>query len=283
MRAVLWGTRGSLSAAGPETANYGGETSCVEVRGDAGALLVLDAGSGARRLGARLAATRPRVDVILTHLHLDHVQGLGFFQPLFEPDVEVHLWGPGSTTQSLRDRLNRYLSPPLFPVHLRDLPAVELHELHPGRAHIAGFTVTADHVCHPGPTLGLRVEQQGRSLVYIPDHEPALGAATIPANPVWTSGSALAHHADVLIHDAQYTAAEYAERIGWGHSTVDQATQFAAQAGARTLVTFHHDPGHSDDFLDREAARTDEIAPPGLHVHYGREGDSITVEPPPSA
>src|SRR5205085_8753800 len=115
MKVTLWGTRGSLASPGPETARYGGNTSCVEVRGGDGSVLVLDAGTGIRRLGEALAANRSRrVDILLTHLHMDHIQGLGFFAPLRDPRVEAHIWGPASTTQSLWTRLTRYLSPPLF-------------------------------------------------------------------------------------------------------------------------------------------------------------------------
>src|SRR6185503_14882013 len=110
VKLTLWGTRGSVASAGPETVRYGGNTSCVEVRAADGSVLVLDAGTGIRRLGAALRGETGRVDVVLTHLHMDHIQGLGFFAPFFEQDREVHVWGPPSTTQALRERLTRYLS-----------------------------------------------------------------------------------------------------------------------------------------------------------------------------
>ena len=116
----LWGTRGSLAAPGVETARYGGNTSCVEVRGNDGGVIVLDAGTGVRRLGAKLPTDLQRIDVLLTHLHMDHVQGLGFFEPLYRPGLEIHMWGPASPMAGLRARLMRYLSPPLF----RDCGAV---------------------------------------------------------------------------------------------------------------------------------------------------------------
>ena len=122
MRVTLWGTRGSLAAPGPETVRYGGNTSCVEVRCADGTRLILDAGTGIRRLGGRIGPEAGRVDLLLTHLHMDHLQGLGFFRPLDEPGQEVHIWGPPSTTLDLRARLSRYLSPPLFPIRLRELP-----------------------------------------------------------------------------------------------------------------------------------------------------------------
>ena len=121
MRVRFWGTRGSIPTPGPTTVRYGGNTSCVEVH-EGDAVIVLDAGTGIRRLGAALGRTHRRIDLLLTHLHMDHLQGLGFFDPLFDPDIEVHVWGPATPTAPLRRRLMRYLSPPLFPVHLRDLP-----------------------------------------------------------------------------------------------------------------------------------------------------------------
>ena len=277
MRVTLWGTRGSIASAGPETVRYGGNTACVEVRGRDGSLLVLDAGTGIRRLGATIGPEHRRIDVLLTHLHMDHIQGLGFFQPLFRPQAEVHIWGPPSTTLDLQRRLTRYLSPPLFPVRLRDLPSrVTLHDAPFDPFEIGEFRVTARSVIHPGPTLGYRIEGGPGLLAYLPDHEPALGAARFPDGREWTSGIALADGVDVLLHDAQYTPDEYEERVGWGHSTVQHAAALASQAGARMLVTFHHDPAHHDVFLDalvEEASRASD----GLPVIGGREGATFDV------
>jgi phosphoribosyl 1,2-cyclic phosphodiesterase len=251
VRVTLWGTRGSLASAGPDTIRYGGNTVCVEVRGSSGACLILDAGTGIRRLGAALEPAIKRVDVLLTHLHMDHIQGLGFFAPLFRTDLDLHLWGPPSTTQDLRGRLSRYLSPPLFPVHLRDLRhGLTIHDVPLGRFEIEGLELRAALVCHPGPTVGYRITDRNKALAYLPDHEPALGARTFPQEPEWTSGFALAAGADLLIHDAQYTEAEYPAHVGWGHSSIQHALAFAAAAGVRRLVPCHHDPSHTDDLLD---------------------------------
>ena len=207
MRLTLWGTRGSLPSAGPENVRYGGNTSCVEVRGADGTLLVLDAGTGIRRLGYAIERAVRRVDVLLTHLHMDHIQGLGFFDPLNQEELEVHIWGPASAKLDLTARLTKYLSPPLFPVPLWDLPCeLTLHDVTPGSFEIGGLTVTADLVCHPGSTLGFRVTENSTSMAYLPDHEPALGSGELPADPEWTSGLSLAKSADLLIHDTQYIA-----------------------------------------------------------------------------
>src|SRR5262249_20890941 len=148
------------------------------------------------------------------------IQGLGFFAPLYNPAVEVHIWGPASPTLCLRDHLSRYLSPPLFPVRLRDLPcSLHLQEVPRGDIDLGEFHVSSALVCHPGPTVGFRIEGPRGVLTYLPDHEPALGACGFPPSPDWTSGYALAAGADILIHDAQYTTEEYEQRIGWGHSS----------------------------------------------------------------
>ena len=255
MKVTLWGTRGSLAAPGPETVGYGGNTACVELRSDDGAIVILDAGTGIRRLGLTLVGDDRRIDILLSHLHVDHIQGLGFFGPLFEPGREIHIWGPPSTTMGLRARLARYLSPPLFPVPLRELPSrLTLHDVPLDPFEVEGLRVDADLVCHPGSCVGYRIAEDGVTLAYIPDHEPALGARTFPGPPDWLSGYEIARGADLLIHDAQYTDEEYADRVGWGHSSITQAIQFAIACDVRRLVAFHHDPDHSDDMLDRLCA-----------------------------
>ncbi len=273
MRVSLWGTRGSLASPGPETIKYGGNTSCVSVEGADGTLLVLDSGTGIRRLSQAVPGDLKRVDILLTHLHMDHIQGLGFFGPLRSPDYEVHIWGPGSANLNLRTRLTRYLSPPLFPVHLRDLPCeLVMHEVVGDRFSIGEFDILADYVCHLDPTLGFRIESVQGSVTYLPDHEPALGVNGFPSDPEWTSGHALADGVDLLIHDAQYTEVEYAQRVGWGHSTVGQAFEFASQAEVRHLVPFHHDPNHNDAMLDRLISREIATHDPPFTVTPGTEG-----------
>ncbi len=275
MRAVLRGTRGSLGRAGDHTVRYGGDTSAIELTGSRGSVLVLDAGSGASRVV--VPPDTVRVDVLLTHLHMDHIQGLGFFGPLFDPDIETHIWGPVSTTMTLHQRLSRYLSPPLFPVRLRDLPTTLVHDVHPGSFEVGEFTIRADLVCHPGPTMGFRLEDGGTSLTYIPDHEPALGNRSFPGDPAWTSGFGLAEAADVLIHDTQYTDDEYGSRIGWGHSTIRHAIDFAEMAGVGRLVTFHHDPNHTDEWLDRRAEKAVAEIRPRVKVIAGLADVEIEV------
>jgi phosphoribosyl 1,2-cyclic phosphodiesterase len=279
VKVTLWGTRGSLPTPGPETTRYGGNTSCVTAQGDDGTIVILDAGTGIRRLGRDWPAEIRRADILLSHLHMDHIQGLGFFAPLLDPDMEVHIWGPQCATDSLTNRLGRYLSPPLFPVLLRKLPCqLTLHEISDTEFEIGPFRITSDKVIHPGPTLGYRVENGRGSMAYMPDHEPALGVLDFPQSADWTSGHRLASGVDLLIHDAQYSAADYLEHVGWGHSTIPQAMALAHQAGAGHLVLFHHDPMHTDVDIDRLAAEAARTAPDGLVVTAAREGEVFDLD-----
>jgi phosphoribosyl 1,2-cyclic phosphodiesterase len=274
----LWGTRGSLPTPGPETAGFGGNTVAVEVRADDESVLVLDAGTGIRKLGRAIVGTTKRVDVLLSHLHMDHIQGLGFFAPLYVPDLEVHIWGPPSPSESLRSRLGRYMSPPLFPVRLRDLPCrLTVHEVPDGHVQLGAFAFDASLVCHPGPTVGYRITADGRSLTYLPDHEPALGVRGPLLAHGWTSGCALAEDSDLLIHDGQYTDAQYDERVGWGHSTFDRAVEFANLTRSRKLVIFHHDPDHDDVTLARLMNELLARTQPTMPVSAGYEGELFTL------
>jgi phosphoribosyl 1,2-cyclic phosphodiesterase len=267
----IWGCRGSLATPGRDTLRYGGNTTCVEVECDDGTRVVLDAGTGIRALGRKLASNGSgEIHVCLTHLHLDHIEGIGFFPPIFDPATIVHLWGPRSSVRSLDERLARYLSAPLFPVELGDLPATFVfHDVPDDEWVIGGVRIQAAPVSHPGPTVGYRVEADGVSLAFLPDHEPAVGVELDQLTSDWISGFTLADDVDLLIHDAQYTDDEYLDHVGWGHSSVSQAVSFGAVTGARRLVLFHHDPQHTDDDLDVHQARARELwqggdAPPEL-------------------
>jgi ribonuclease BN (tRNA processing enzyme) len=208
---------------------------------------------------------------------MDHIQGLGFFGALRNPEIEVHIWGPASTTLDLRSRLTRYLSPPLFPVHLRDLPNTILHEVPCEDFEIGEFHISTALVCHPDPTVGYRIESSNGTITYLPDHEPALGAKKFPLSPDWTSGYKLAAGSDILIHDAQFTEDEYKTRVGWGHSSLAHAFEFAELAGVKSFVPFHHDPSHTDDVLDDLITASIDVARPGFTVMPGMEG--ATFEP----
>jgi phosphoribosyl 1,2-cyclic phosphodiesterase len=273
MRLRIWGARGSLPAPGADRARYGGNTACVEVELSDGGQLILDAGSGIAELGrapGAIAAGRP-LHIVLTHLHPDHIQGLMFFPPLFEPGREVTVWGPPAPGSALRTRLGRYISAPLAPIEISELPArVEFRDCPPEPWRVGAATLRAELVNHRGTTLGIRVEDDGASFVYLPDHEPALGCEIEGAEPRWVSGLELAAGCDLLLHDAQYTAADYAQRHGWGHSAVEDAAAFGLRASAGRLGLFHHDPGRSDD--DVEALLAEARA---LWDHAGRDPAAV--------
>jgi phosphoribosyl 1,2-cyclic phosphodiesterase len=278
MKVTFWGTRGSLASPSPETVRYGGNTSCVSVEGSDGNLLILDAGTGLRNLGLSLPPDLSRVHILLTHLHMDHIQGLPFFGPLRRKGVEVDIWGPASTTLSLDARLQKYLSPPLFPVSLRELAAnVHFHELPAHVIELGEFSITAQLVIHPNPTLGYRIECRGTAITYLPDHEPALSGSTFPHDTSWVSGYELAEGADLLIHDTQYTEQEYQDRIGFGHSSITHAFQFADLTDVKHFVPFHHDPTHSDEDLDHMFADVLAERRPTYMVTPSREGLSLEL------
>ncbi len=251
-----WGTRGSIATISPDTQLYGGNTPCVSVAKDEH-LLILDAGSGIHRLSqAKYYTDFDEIHIILSHLHMDHIQGLGFFEPFFSAESVVHIWGPPSAKHSLQARLSRYLSPPLFPFTINEFQCdLHIHEMHQEQFILGPFEIQTRYVCHPGPTLGIRIDTSTSTCTYIPDHELYLGSVNFPHNPTWTTGYDLAHNTDLLIHDAQYTEQEYNQRIGWGHSTISQAIAFAKIANAKKLRIFHHNPNHSDNQIDQIMTR----------------------------
>jgi phosphoribosyl 1,2-cyclic phosphodiesterase len=262
---------------------YGGNTSCVELQLPDGAIAILDAGTGIRELGVRLMGDGVRVvHVMLSHLHMDHLQGLAFFAPLYCADVELHLWGPPSPVRSLSDRVGAYMSDPLFPVNLSDVPCNLIpHDAPLDGIEMGGAKVWAAPVTHKGPTVGYRIEAGEHTFAYIPDHEPALGMELEKADKAWVSGYEVAEGADVLLHDAQYTHEEYPDHVGWGHSSIEHVVSFALLADVKQLVLFHHDPSHADGDLDDVLTHAGQLwgdrPNPPVVAHEGLE---ISVGPP---
>jgi phosphoribosyl 1,2-cyclic phosphodiesterase len=282
VRVTFWGVRGSVPVPGPGAAGFGGNTSCVQVTTDDGTQVILDAGTGIRALGLSLAGRARSSHILLTHLHLDHIQGLMFFAPLFDPAAEVTIWGPTSDRRPLRERLGRYLSHPLSPLEIRDLPArVRFENASRPPWRIGDVEVKAALVAHRGPTLGYRLTSEATSLCYLPDHEPGLGEDLARAEAEWISGYALAADASLLIHDGQYDDREYGMRRGWGHSRMSDALTFGLRARCDQVVLTHHDPDHDDSRLgqiEAEAAerwsrlggdRVPELAREGAVIHVG--------------
>jgi phosphoribosyl 1,2-cyclic phosphodiesterase len=273
MKVKIWGARGSIPSPGPETVHYGGNTSCVQIALDDGCSFVLDAGTGIRTLGLAMPKADQPLHILLTHLHLDHIQGLMFFAPAFRPDTEIIIWGPASPEASLEDRIARYISAPLAPVEVKELPChVSFREAETTEWEIGSATIRAGSVTHRGPTLGYRIEADGSSLCYIPDHEPGLGADLSQLDDEWISGLGIACDADLLIHDCQYTDDEYPDHLGWGHSRMTDTLTFAKRACAQKVLLFHHDPLHTDDFLDRFGERAN-----GLWANLGGEANALEL------
>ncbi|HEV8468708.1 MAG TPA: MBL fold metallo-hydrolase [Candidatus Limnocylindria bacterium] len=276
MRVRFWGTRGSIPTPGPSTVRYGGNTACVEVRDSSGSLLVLDAGTGLRELGLALmngGGPRPfSVDLLLSHLHWDHIQGIPFFRPAFDPKTSLRIRGP-KQSRALRELLGLGMDDPFFPVDLDDLPArLEVGELHDGsEERIGHFLVKAASIFHPAPALAFRLEADDSALVYATDTEDPFSGKP---NPVIT----LSMGADTLIHDAQFTETDF--KPSWGHSTIDSAIDVAVKAQVKRLVLYHHDPDRSDDALDRiavEAQKQTNERARGIEVLVAREGMELTI------
>lgn len=267
MRLRFWGTRGSIAKPGPSTVHYGGNTACIEVRTADGTLIVLDCGTGAHGLGQALQASSAgpvRGHLLITHTHWDHIQGFPFFAPLFVPGNTWDIYAPGGLGPRLEETLAGQMESTYFPVTLDQLGAtVRYHDLSEGVFSLAGVRVTARYLNHPALTLGYRLEAAGVTLVYASDHEPHsrhlpdapnLSGAASTGSPVHQEDEghiAFLRGADLVIHDAQYTVAEYTQKLGWGHSPIEYAVDVALAAAAKRLALFHHDPWRDDASLHR--------------------------------
>jgi CheY-like chemotaxis protein len=288
MNVRFWGTRGSLAKPGPTTLRYGGNTSCVEVRGADGTLIVLDCGTGAHELGQSLmAAGGPRRNghLLITHTHWDHIQGFPFFAPLFDPGNAWEIYAPGARGQQLERTLAGQMEYSYFPITLAQLSAtIRFHDLAEGSFAVGRIRVVTQYLNHPALTLGYRLESGGVALVYSVDHEPH---APDPASR--HAGEAPMHAEDrrhidflaganVVIHDAQYTLEEYPQKIGWGHTPAEWAVDYAVAASVKRLALFHHDPLRDDDAVDRlvEVCRRRAIAAGSLlDVFAAAEGEEL--------
>lgn len=278
MHVTALGVRGSTSAPGADFVRYGGHTSCIAIGRDAAApSLLLDAGTGLRRLPSLLDGEPFAGSLLLGHLHWDHTQGLPFCPSIDRPDARVNLYLPaqGDPAQVLA----RGIGPPHFPITLAQLRGQwSFHALESGTHEIEGYSVTALEIPHKGGrTFGFRVADGRATVAYLSDHQPtALGEGEDGIGAYHPSAMALAADVDLLIHDAQYTAEEFAERCDWGHSTVDYPVRLGQRAGAKQVWLYHHDPARTDDELDaivgevRSRATVDVVAAAeGLSVDLG--------------
>ncbi|HEV8615746.1 MAG TPA: response regulator [Methylomirabilota bacterium] len=296
MRIRFWGTRGSLAKPGPATVRYGGNTSCVEVRTADGTLIVLDCGTGAHDLGrALLASGEParRGHLLISHTHWDHIQGFPFFAPLFTPECEWDVYAPRGLSRSLEATLAGQMEYAYFPITLAQMGAsIRYHDIVEGAFEAGGVAVVARYLNHPALALGYRLEADGVKVVYATDHEPHSRhqplwpmAASAPAAPIHPEDQRhidFLAGADLVVHDAQYTEAEYPAKMTWGHSSAAHAVDFAVAAGARRLALFHHDPIRDDAAIDRLVdvcrARAAGVGSP-LEVFAAAEGQGIDLEP----
>jgi len=259
----FWGTRGSIPTPASWTRVYGGNTPCVEVRfGES--IFICDAGSGIRELGKDLMARRPpprRLHLFISHTHWDHIQGFPFFEPVYTPDTEIHVYGRQGDVNSPYQLLSGQMSSDYFPVSFKELGAsiVDDHLDHE-KKRIDGVLVRSFPLNHPGGCLGYSFESDGRKIVYATDNELAPQPEDVfpdPENsgPLRRAPEALlqvARGADLLILDSQYDDKEYASKRNWGHSSFYSATDFAIQAGAKSLALFHHDPESTDRAVDEK-------------------------------
>jgi phosphoribosyl 1,2-cyclic phosphodiesterase len=271
LRLRFWGTRGSIPTPGTHTVRYGGNTPCLEVRTGTGSLVILDAGTGIRELGRTLVAESNgnggiSADIFLTHAHWDHIQGIPFFAPIFQPGNRFTIWGSKTLEKSIDRVIRDQMLPVVFPVTFEELGArIDFREIAEERCTGSGYEVTAFGVQHPGGALGYRFESTdvpdgtGRtesegSFVYISDNE-LTPHDSYGARPQWRNRLIeFVRGASVLVHDATYTVDEYPRHRGWGHSTYHDAVELALDAGVDELVLFHHRPERTDDEVDHWVA-----------------------------
>ncbi|MBI3968994.1 MAG: response regulator [Chloroflexi bacterium] len=293
----FWGTRGSIATPGRGTNHFGGNTSCVEVRTGSGLLIILDCGTGIRMLGQALMQGNKapvRGHILLSHTHWDHIQGFPFFSPIFSAQNEFTIYAAAGSDQNIEAALAGQMRYSYFPVNLDQIGAkISYIELMEGSFDIDGVHVRTQYLNHPAITLGYRIHADGTSVVYSTDHEP-WGAHLYRDDGPGHGLDQIVHpndrrhveflrNADLVIHDAQYTAEEYQEKRTWGHSPVDYVVDVAIEAGAKRVAMFHHEPLHDDQFLFHLAEYAQQRAyarGSKLDVSVAAEGQELWLSEP---
>lgn len=248
-RLKFWGVRGTTATPAADKLRYGGNTACAEIEVSEDHYLILDCGTGVRLLGSALAKRRAgkptRYHIFLSHYHLDHVEGLSLFQPLYDPASTIVFHGFASDGRSIQSNLERLIAPPYFPVPLSGVPAkVSFRDVDGSAFMVGDLKVESVQLCHPDGSVGYRVSNGDRRLIFATDHEHGVESCD-------RALTEFCRDADYLIYDATYMQAEYETlRKGWGHSTWYAAVQVARSAKVKTLVLFHHHPEHTDAELD---------------------------------
>ena len=287
MQVRFWGTRGSIAKPGPTTVRYGGNTSCVQVTSPGGQMIIIDCGTGAHDLGQHILKqklTGNEGSILISHTHWDHIQGIPFFAPLFVPGNAWTFYAPRGFGDTLRETLAGQMEFTYFPVTLDAFGAsVDYRDLVEQTFDLGDVRVTTRFLNHPALTLAYKLECNGATLVYSCDHEPHshdLADGEGPIHGQDREHSEFFRNADLVIHDAQYTPAEYATKVGWGHSTPQYAVQMCREAGVRRLALTHYDPTRTDDQVDAILAELRENASPNdtLEILAAAEGLVLEVE-----
>ncbi len=259
MKIKFWGARGSIPVSGKQYIKYGGSTTCVEVRSKKDDLVIVDAGSGIRLLGKKLLKnSRDSFTMFFTHSHWDHVLGFPFFAPIYNKKTRIRIMGCSFSSDSVREIIAKTMQPPGFPVKFEEISArFEFDSVCSEGRDIGGMRILPIELSHPNGGLGYKFCEGGKTFTFLTDNE--LGFVH-PGGRTFSDYAAFSRGTDLLVHDADYTEAEYPRRRTWGHSTWQQALDLAMRSGARSFGLFHHNQDRTDAEIDHTVAACSRLA-----------------------